>query len=202
MTYKELVFKLNVLKMKGVNKAIAANRNLSEINIRAGTTARRPCIFLSHQKADAPACKIISTYFEHAEIDYYFDENDHDLKFSRQTNDPVKVTESIKKGMDQSTHMLCIISKNTLLSKWVPFEVGYGFSQKMDLGILTLRGISDADLPEYVFTAKIRIRGIQSINNYISQITNVSTSLMESRNLVKSFTTFNHPLESIMDKFQ
>jgi len=57
------------------------------------------------------------------------------------------VVAAIKKGTKSSTHELCIISPNILYSKWVPFEVGYGYDLT-DLATLTLKGIKNSDLPE------------------------------------------------------
>lgn len=36
--------------------------------------------------------------------------------------------------------MLCVLLKNTLKSKWVQFEVGYGFD-KTDLATVILKGV-------------------------------------------------------------
>ena len=64
--------------------------------------------------------------------------------------------------------MLCVISKNTLTSKWVPFEVGYGFD-KTDLATVILKGVSNTELPDYIKTAPV-IRDIYDITSFCKQI--------------------------------
>lgn len=94
------------------------------------------CIFISHQQKDKEAAKKIADYFINAGIDVY----DTDLKYNHQISNAKAVTDSIRKGINNSSHMLVIVSPNTLSSTWVPFEIGYGYD-KTDLYTLCLKGI-------------------------------------------------------------
>jgi hypothetical protein len=151
-------------------------------------------VFISHQKLDREPCVQIAKYLIAVGIDVYFDEFDKELQIATQNNDPIGVVTAIKKGVNQSTHMLCVISPNTLNSKWVPFEVGYGYD-KTQLATLTLKGIKNSELPDYIKIAPI-IRDIYDINKFIEKHGN--KYLFEARKF-SDYSSYSHPLYNIMD---
>lgn len=177
--------------MNGYNR-----KSLSENTIYARKSLGQKCIFLSHQKNDAAVCKHIADYLMKSGVDVYFDEYDNDLKIYRQENRPEGVVDSIKKGIQNSTHMLCVVSPNTLFSKWVPWEVGYGYD-KLSLSVLTLKGIKDEQLTEYLQTVPI-IRGTKSLNEYLSSIAGeYKTKMFDSMRLINECQA--HPLDNYLD---
>lgn len=91
----------------------------------------RPFVFLSYKKEDKGACVVIAKYLKDAGIDYYLDIEDKGLQHATSINDPIKITESIKKGICESTHMMVVVSEKTVKSEWVPFEIGYGHASIM-----------------------------------------------------------------------
>lgn len=155
------------------------------------------CVFISHQQKDKDEARIIADYLEKSGIDVYFDEYDSSLKLHHQRNDPQKVTESICNGINNSSHMLVIVSPNTISSSWVPFEIGYGF-EKTDLAILCLKGIPKGSLPEYLRTAPV-VRDIYDLNNKIASITGKSKERLIESNLLKAHGEVSNPLMKIMD---
>ncbi|MBP3944560.1 toll/interleukin-1 receptor domain-containing protein [Sphingobacteriaceae bacterium WQ 2009] len=174
------------------------------------TVKTRPCVFLSHKREDKDACKVISSYLKNAGIDYYLDIEDNSLQSASNSNDPIRITESIKEGIKNSTHMLVVISEKTYKSLWVPFEVGYGHasileqdklnaeSNKLKLSVLTLRDISEVNLPDYLQVAYI-IKGTKSLNTYINKINDriEKSSLNEVR--MMSHTEASHPLDNVLN---
>lgn len=180
--------------MAGINRALSNYINLSESRRISGVK----CIFLSHQKKDAAICKFIADYLMAADIDVYFDEYDNDLRIYRQTNNPRSVVDSTRKGINKSSHMLVVVSPNTIQSKWVPWEVGYGYDNSA-LGVLTLKGIQNSDLEAYLQTAPLIIRGTKSLNEYISKIAGSSIYTMEYYGRIKSFSASSHPLDNYLD---
>lgn len=156
------------------------------------------CVFLSHQKKDRNSCKKIADYLIDANIDVYFDEYDIDLKIFSQENRPQGIVDCIRKGIKSSSHMLVVISPNTINSKWVPWEVGYGY-ENTDLGVLTLKGIKDEGLPDYLKTTKQIIRGTESLNIYLANITGKTVPSMESAALIERYSKSNHPLDDYLD---
>lgn len=151
-------------------------------------------VFISHQKEDKPSAKEIANFLISMGIEVYFDQFDKELQDALNRNDAKGVVHAIKNGVKQSTHMLVLISPNTLSSKWVPYEIGYG-EDKIPLKGLTLKGIGNSQIPEYLKTIPL-IRNINDIDNYAQ--TFAKRNLFE----VRGYTTdsFRHPLNNIMDK--
>lgn len=171
--------------------------NLTEDRIYSRKKSGIKCVFISHQKDDSSICRKIADYLINAGVDVYFDEYDKDLRISSQTNNPKYVVNAIRKGINSSSHMLCVFSPNTLYSKWVPWEIGYGY-EKTDLSALTLKGIMDNQLPEYLKIVPI-IRGTRTLNDYISNIEGKIQNRMFSDGLLLENTKMNHPLNNCLD---
>jgi hypothetical protein len=94
--------------------------------------------------------------------------------------------------------MLVVISPSTIVSKWVPFEIGYGYD-KTDLSVLCLKGIPKGGLPEYIRTANI-IRDLYDLKSKLKNFTNKNNeSLLETK--LFSFNTNLNPLRGVMDDF-
>jgi hypothetical protein len=155
------------------------------------------CIFISHQQKDKEAAKKIADYLLAAGIDVYFDEYDKDLKIQNQGKNPKGVTQAICNGINNSSHMLVLVSPNTLVSTWVPFEIGYGF-EKTDLAVLCLKGIPKGGLPEYIRTAKI-IRDIHDLNILVASTTGKSQEILLETKMMSNFSNHLNPLASVMD---
>jgi hypothetical protein len=153
-------------------------------------------VFISHQKRDRDEAKKIAAYLISVGIAVYFDEFDKELQQAELNNDPKAVVTAIKKGIKSSTHMLCIVSPNTLTSKWVPFEVGYGYDVT-DLATLTLKGIKNTDLPDYIKTKPI-IRDIYDINEFIKKQGQEKQLILE-RKMFSNYSSSIHPLSGVMD---
>ena len=91
--------------------------------------------------------------------------------------------------------MLCLISSNTLYSKWVPFEIGYGYDST-EVFALTLKGIATEDLPDYIKVVG-KIRDIYDIDKFVAK--HGKSVLMESRGMIKAYASSSHSLAGIMD---
>lgn len=155
------------------------------------------CVFISHQQRDKDAAKKIADYLIDAGIDVYFDAYDEDLRIHHQSSNAKAVTNSIKKGIDNSSHMLVLVSPNTLHSTWVPFEIGYGYD-KTDLFVLCLKGIPKGGLPEYVRSATI-IRDIYDLNNLVSKISKIDKEILLKANNLSDYNSSINPLSDVMD---
>jgi hypothetical protein len=93
----------------------------------------------------------------------------------------------------------------------VPFEVGYGHASILDkdfveneepdrikLSILTLKDLSDKELPDYMQVGNI-IRGTKSLNHYISSISNRSHERLVNEHKLFSNTMQAHPLDDVLN---
>ena len=151
------------------------------------------CVFISHQKNDKVIAKKIADYINKSGVDIYFDEYD----WSINRNDPKSVVNAIKTGIKRSSHMLCILSQNALDSKWMPWEIGYGYDRLFVAGI-TVKELSKRDLPEYLQIIPV-LRGTKSLNTYIANTAGrIEESMIREQRLF-SATMPNHPLDTILD---
>ncbi len=157
------------------------------------------CVCISHQQKDKDAAKEDVDYLLNADIDVYFDSYDGDLRINHQSNNAKPVTDSIRKGINNSSHMLVLVSPNTLYSTWVPFEIGYGYD-KTDLYVLTLKGIPKGGLSEYVRSATI-VRDIYDLNNLISRISKVEKEILLETKKMSDHGSYTNPLSGVMDAF-
>jgi hypothetical protein len=155
------------------------------------------CVFISHQQKDKDDAKKIADYLINAGIDVYFDAYDGDLRIHHQSNNAKAVTDSIRRGINNSSHMLVLVSPNTLSSTWVPFEIGYGYD-KTDLFVLCLKGILKGGLPEYVRSATI-VRDIYDLNNLISRISKIDKEILLEAKMMSDYGSRTNPLSSVMD---
>jgi hypothetical protein len=197
------------LMAKGFNKADLSEKICWLIENKS--IKERPCVFVSHKKEDKAECRKIAEYFKNAEVDYYLDELDTDLQQASSSGDSYRITESIKKGIRESSHMLVIVSEKTYKSHWVPFEVGYGHAaivdknvdendklDKIRLSILTLKDISEKSLPDFMQVGNI-IRGTKSLNDYISDITGKLEKSLINESRLFSNSMQKHPLDDVLN---
>lgn len=195
--------------VRGYNKADAFDKLYWLLESK--DVKERPCVFLSHKREDKNECRKIAEYLKEAKIDYYLDELDKDLQQAAAQGNSELITESIKKGIRESTHMLVVVSEKTYKSQWVPFEIGYGHSaildkglqegikeNKIKLSVLTLKDISEKNLPDYLQVAYI-IRGTKSLNNYIAKVTNRLEKSLINETRLFSNNQMNHPLDDVLN---
>jgi hypothetical protein len=172
---------------------------------------RKPCVFLSHKKEDKHHCRTIANYIRGAGLDYYLDENDTVLQSASATGNSSLITECIKKGIRESTHMLVIVSEKTYKSQWVPFEIGYGHSaildrnlkdgeqfDKIKLSVLTLKDLSESPLPDYLLVGNL-IRGTKGLNEYILHIGHNIQKAENYEFSIESNNKIGHPLDSVLN---
>src|ERR1700753_3325563 len=146
--------------MAGINRA---SNIVSEHIVKSHLQGGIKCVFISYQQKDKKQAGKVAEYLLDAGIDIYFDELDKELRIHHQNNDPKKVTESICKGINNSSHMLVVVSPNTIHSAWGAFEIGYDY-EKTNVRVLCLSGIAVGSLPEYIRTVPV-IRDIYDLNN-------------------------------------
>ena len=152
----------------GVNRAANVSKSLNQ----QYTLASKPCIFLSHRSVDKNLVREIGKYITKSGVDIYLDENDQELQKADAEGDDRKVTQCIQTGIEQSTHVLCLLSPITVSGEswWVPYEIGFGEKAGRDICSLKLKSIPERSIPSYL---KIRkwLKGIHALNTYLKEIT-------------------------------
>ena len=98
--------------------------------------------FISHKQEDASTALLIEHELELLGIPAYLDVLDNTVTQSGQ-----EMTEHIKKKINDCTDIIVIMSRLTLASQWVPFEVG--IAAQRDLPTATFLR-SDVPLPEFL----------------------------------------------------
>jgi hypothetical protein len=179
--------------MAGINRASELYTILSESRKRSGIK----CVFISYQHDDLASCKKIADFLLGSGIDVYFDEYDRDLKTQNQLKNPMGVVNCLRKGINNSSHMLTVISPKTLSSQWVPWEIGFGYDKTV-LGALCLKGIRKGDLPDYLKTARI-IRDIWDLNHLVAELVGASQELLLEKRIIFSYNSISNPLVNVMD---
>jgi hypothetical protein len=179
----------------GINRALYEHRHIAKIN----ATFDEPCSFLSHIFIDKAAAIAIADYINaRGDIDTYLDINDDDLQLAARTGDSVAVTKFIEQGLSKSTHILCLVSPNTVRSWWVPYELGFAKKSEMPLATLKLK---DTDLPAYLEISEI-IKGTESLNRYLTGVKRGLRKSVTAGALTKSLLpgyTQPHPLDPYLD---
>lgn len=179
-----------------INRALYENRHIAKIN----AAIEEPCIFLSHISVDKPSASAVGRYImKHGGIDVYLDVHDQDLQAAVSANDAAGITKFIERGLSHSTHIMCLVSADTVRSWWVPYELGFAKNAGKDMSTLKLKG--DVALPAYLEISEI-IRGTDSLNKYL---TGVKRGLRKSitagaltETLIKS-SALPHPLDEYLD---
>lgn len=178
--------------MAGINRAL--NESLAKSS--SATTA---CIFLSHISIDKASAMAIGRYItQQGDIDIYLDVNDPDLQAAVRTKDAACMTRFIERGLSRSTHIMCLVSVDTVRSWWVPYELGFAKSANKQLATLKLKG--EVELPAYLEISEI-IRGTKSLNQYLTAVRSGSTkhtSAPLTTSLVEHYA-MAHPLDAHLD---
>ena len=147
--------------------------DLSESERRLfSSSPSHPCVFISHKKEDADFARHLSDYVMERGINVYFDENDPIL--AKEHKSPDEVVNAIKVGLEKSTHMIIVLSKNTLESNWVPWEVGFASAKDKEYRLLRLNDVY-GDIPEFYKVAKI-LNDYDDLNNFLASMRKIQTN--------------------------
>jgi len=144
-----------------------------------------------------PRNSLIIGSFLHSILIVYPQGSNIDLTPFSQEGNSDKLTQRLREGIDNSTHMICVVSTATIKSYWVPFEVGYGY-RHIILGVLTLKGIDDVNLPDYMKTTHV-IRGTKSLNTFVAELLSTKRKVLQEHRVIKGHTELRHPLDDVLD---
>ncbi len=169
---------------------------------------KKPCIFLSHRSLDKEMVRTIADYIAEQGIDYYLDEEDPALQEADKNEDDQATVDCIKEGIGLSSHILCVLSYNTVSSWWVPFEVGYADCLKKKVASLKIKDLSDKEIPAFLRIYEC-LAGIKEFNKYLVGISDPYGGLFSKYNKQQNGTTSpsveiaytqNHPLYDTLDE--
>jgi len=136
------------------------------------------CVFISHKKEDEAAAIAIGSFLvKQVGVNIYLDLNDCELKEAVSAENDKKIVDSVKIGLEYSTHLLCIVSDRTKLSWWVPYEIGYAEKKGLDISPLKLKGVED--IPSYLKIKKV-LYTQEDFLRYLSRVPPMSVYFSES----------------------
>jgi hypothetical protein len=135
---------------------------------------------------------------KYGDVDIYLDINDDKLQDAVRTGDPAGITEFIELGLSHSTHIMCLVSAETVRSWWVPYELGFAKKAGKYLSTLKLKG--EIPLPAYLEISEI-IPGTKTLNQYLTKVRNGLTTTAAVPTLTETLISHAgaHPLDQYLD---
>ena len=119
-------------------------------------------VFISHRTKDDELARYVFRYLYYQNnIKCYLDDFDQFTDEAQRTN---RITELILNRLEDCSHLLAIVTKNTEGSWWVPFEIGV--ARRAPRVISTFTSLERDDLPEYLNEWPV-LRDDRGLNQYI-----------------------------------
>jgi len=88
----------------------------------------RPCVFVSHQRADTKRGERVACLAAHYQVNYWLDVHDPTLRQANHRPLPpalrsIVIAAAVEIGLLNSTHVIALHTGHSLSSKWVPYEL-------------------------------------------------------------------------------
>ena len=149
-------------------------------------------IFISHKSTDATIASSVHQEFKKLGVDAYLDLVD---SF---TGNGKKLTDHIKEQLNNCSDIIVVMSVNTKMSWWVPFEVG--MSAQLDMPTASYL-VANVDLPDYL-SYWPRLKNLSDIAKYVATRNKVwrTDSMFEKRMVsgVTSTDEFYRQLKAVL----
>lgn len=132
-----------------------SGRNLFETFYRsaAGYGPSSMCVFISHKSEDKAMARAVAEALVALEVNIYFDERDDCLRAAAASGDDLAVVKCIEDGLDRCSHLLGLITEQTLPSWWVPYEIGGAAGRKRRCAHLVRNKVTR--LPSFIKAAEV-----------------------------------------------
>jgi len=111
---------LNPSFLQRYQTSLRANQ-VTILEAKAATTTHNR-VFLSHSSADHRHIDSVILFFKAFGVSVYVDDMDRDLP----RTPSLETAKVIKKKIQDATRFVVIVSPNTRLSRWIPWELGIG----------------------------------------------------------------------------
>lgn len=153
-----------------------------------------PKVFISYKNEDEAVAKRVKERVEsHGGFETYFDKvDDADI------TDSPKLAEYLQKQMDSCDQLIAVISRRTVGSWWVPWEIGVGFEKNFKMASYLEDASPDLkeNLPSYLKIWPM-LESSEDIDKYcetsiqtrpaVMEHTSREDSILESRQLAATF---------------
>ncbi|MBN1064161.1 toll/interleukin-1 receptor domain-containing protein [Clostridium botulinum] len=178
---------------RGINIAESVQKSINNYTF---ASKEKPVVFLSHKSEDKDFVESIGEYLMKSGIDIYLDKRDFKLQSAVASDNAEEITECIQEGIAKSDYILCFVSRNTVKSWWVPYEIGYG--KKANKEIATLVRDDVTYVPSYLEIEET-IKSIEEINGYIKRITSKNSIPLQEQSWYEKETLNEHIVKA--DKY-
>ena len=99
-------------------------------------------VFISHKQEDSQTANRIANELKALNVPYYLDILDPSV-----TGSGKKLTDHIKRNLNDCTDIIVVMSESTRYSQWVPFEVGMSAQNDMPTATFLQENVS---LPDFL----------------------------------------------------
>ena len=180
--------------MSGINKYTRQNTFSPLAYWRSSATSSGTCVFISHKREDAEQARIIARTLMELSIDAWLDLVELHCTTPATPEEHKALTESIECGMNNSSHLLALITPKTKGSWWVPFEIGTCRSSKKDLAFLVNKEV--VDRPSYLTVGEV----LDDQLMFFAWATRLSSHSQSTANRARYNMQTSTPLDTILNK--
>lgn len=106
------------------------------------------CVFISHKREDADLAKAAADTLCEMNVDVWLDLTELGETQPAMASEHLTLTEAIETGLQNSTHLLALITPRTQNSWWVPFEIGVCRALRKEMAFFLHRDLPG--LPSYL----------------------------------------------------
>ncbi|MCK6565115.1 MAG: toll/interleukin-1 receptor domain-containing protein [Dehalococcoidia bacterium] len=128
--------------MAGRNRYFPGRLN-EQVMLKAASAATSVCVFISHKWEDKEAAQVVARELAELGIDYWLDIDDDASVSAAQARDDKALSEAIERGIQNSSHLLALLTPRTKGSWWVPYEIGAARAYSRSLVFLIHKDLKD-----------------------------------------------------------
>jgi TIR domain-containing protein len=151
------------------------------------------CVFISHKREDAGMARAVADSLTDFDIDVWLDLDELGFPEPTSKQEHVRLTLAIEAGLNASSHLLALITKNTTGSWWVPFEIGTCRAKKKPLAFLLHKEVRD--IPSYFSVGA----GLETKHDFYDWAKALSSRKSDIENRAAIATLSTSPLDQYVD---
>lgn len=156
---------------QGINIATEIKKNpvYSFLYHLSDSTKSKMCFFISHKNEDTDAAIELGNHIMN-DFGYniYLDVYDGALQEADENDDVDSIVKSIHKGLNYSTHLLCVVTDKSKESWWIPYEIGY--AQAKDKKTASIKIKTSEYLPSFLRASDSEVfNTIKELDAYLSK---------------------------------
>lgn len=133
--------------MSGINRFFSSRATGTAKASASRVVRLGDCVFISHKREDSAMARSVADALKDMEVDIWLDLDELSAAQPQTEEEHLRLTKAIERGLNNSTHLLALITPRTKGSWWVPFEIGSCRGRSKPLAFLLHKDVSE--LPSY-----------------------------------------------------